>query len=367
MINITFISTYAYNYFFPGKIKHAGGNVRPFNLAKEFAKLSDYRVSCIVGDFGQPAVLEVENVRLIKVPINRPAATINVFRKLKSIHADIFLDFCASPRLLIFYLLKKMTGCRYIFLTGHDNDVTGNYREVENRLYDWAYTYGLKHADSIIGQVEEHVELLKKNYDLSSNYVLSPYFNIVPQQEKQEKQFTLWVGRAASYKNPEAFLSLVKKFPNEKFIMICNESPYDNGFMTSIREELPFLKNLKFYDYIAYPDIQKYFKTAKLLVNTSESEGFPNTFIEAAMNYTPILSLSVDPNGMLSNFKGGVCCGGDQTQFIKEFKELVRNDRKLEEYGENAYRYAEKNHQLSMAVEKIDKIIRGVLNPTDYR
>jgi glycosyltransferase involved in cell wall biosynthesis len=361
MIHIAFISTLAYNHFFPGTARQAGGHTRIVNLAKKFANLPDYRVSCLVGDFGQPEETEIDGVRLIKAPIDRPHAILKVFKKLRSVKADVYIDFCASPRLMLLRLLKKTYKSKYIFLVGSDSDVTGEYRKIANNLYYYTYNSGLKHADAIICQTPKQVKLLREKYKLSSHCVLSPYFDIEQPKKKKKKENVLWVGRAATYKNPEAFISLAQKFPGERFVMICNESLYDKEFMKTLKTRLAALKNLKFFDYIEYPDIQKFFKSAKLLVNTSKFEGFPNTFIEAAMNYTPILSLNVDPNGMLSNFKAGVCCGGDTGQFFKAFKVLVSEEGKLGEYGENAYRYAEKYHQLDAAVEKIGWIIQGVL------
>jgi glycosyltransferase involved in cell wall biosynthesis len=358
---LAFISSFSYNFFFPGAIKVAGGQTPFYNLTRKFAELSDYQVNCVVGDFGQPSVLEKDGVRIIKAPINHPLKSPQVLKALRSLDVDVYLDFCASPRLFLLRMLKTWARKPYIFFTGSDIDVNGEYRDIENIFYYWAYINGLKHADSIICQVPDQVSILKDRYNLSSELVLSPYFDILPRKLKKKKDIVLWVGRAARYKNPKAFIELVQNFPNEKFVMICNASGYDDDFMGSISRTLKNFENLSFKEYVPYTEIHKYFESAKLLVNTSDFEGFPNTFIEAAMNFTPILSLSVDPNRMLSNHKGGVCCGGDMGQLITAFKELVGNEGKLDEYGEYAYRYAEKYHQLDAAVLKIDGIIRGVL------
>lgn len=362
MINISFISTLAYNYFFPGKVKQAGGHTRFYNLARRFAERPDYNVTCIVGDFGQEKVVEKYGIRIVKAPIDNPASFFNVLKILKNEKSDVYLDFCASPRLCLLDILKKMTGCRYVFFTGHDNDVNGKYKDIENLLFNWVYIYGLRRADSIICQVPDHVTKIKNRYGLNSEFVLSPYFDILPKKLKTiEKKYILWVGRSAHYKNPDAFVDLAERFPDNKFVMICNYSKYDHGFMTGLKQRLKKILNLRFVDYVPYPEMEKYYEQTKLLVNTSEFEGFPNTFIEAAMHSTPILSLNVNPNEMLSYYNGGICCDGNWERFIESFSYLVGNEQKLAEYGRNAYDYAEKNHQLKKAVEKIDGIIKAVV------
>ena len=361
MIKITFISTLVYNYFFPGQLRQSGGHTRIYNLARRFATLPDYEVNCVVGDFGQHAAVVKDGVKLLKASVNKPIALLSVLKCLRGLNSDIYIDFCASPRLLILYLLKKIDGSKYIFLTGHDNDVSNKYREVENSIYYYAYLLGLKRADAIISQVPRHVELLKVNYGLDSHLVLSPYFDIKDKKQRK-KDIALWVGRAASYKNPQAFVDLAERFPHQRFVMICNESPYDNGFMSSLYDKIKDLKNFTFLDYVPYPDIIKYYEQAKILVNTSDSEGFPNTFIEAAINYTAILSLNVDPNGMLSQYKGGVCCNGDPGVMFEKLETLLSSEKTLQEMGNNAFQYAKAFHQLDDAVKKIDKIIRNVLD-----
>ena len=82
MIRLTFVSTLSYNYFFPGRVKQAGGQTRIYNLARAFAKKPEYKVFCITGDFGQENRIVKDNVTLIKAPIDNPGALVQVLRTL---------------------------------------------------------------------------------------------------------------------------------------------------------------------------------------------------------------------------------------------------------------------------------------------
>jgi len=361
MIKITFIATLAYNYFFPGKVRQAGGHTRIYNLARKLAEKPEFEVSCVVGDFGQPAVVVKDGVRLIKAPIDSPVSFFNVLYILWRLNSDVYIDFIASPRLLLLYILRMINKSKYIFLTGSENDVNNRYGEVENALFGRAYVFGLKRSDAVISQVPRHVEMLKRNFGIESQLVLSPYFDIQA-YEPCEKNTILWVGRAATYKRPEIFVDIVKSFLKYKFVMICNESPYDNDFMNSIKKRLPSLPNLTFHDYVTYPEMERYYKEAKLLVNTSDYEGFPNTFIEAAIHYTPIVSLNSDPNGMFSIHSCGICCNGIFQKMANAIEAIAASEEIQKRFGENAFNYAKQNHQLTDAVAKFDLIIQDVLN-----
>lgn len=361
MIRLVFISTLAYNYFFPGKVKQAGGNTRIYTLAKAFALLPEYEVFCIIGDFGQDDWIKKEGVTLIKAPIDNPLALIEVSLKIKKLKPDLLVDFCASPRLFLYYLLKKSTGLKYVFFTGHDIDVNGDYKKVENYLYYFFYIVGLKKADKVVSQVPHHKTLLLKRYNINSNLVLSPYLKII-KKEKPSPTIILWVGRAAHYKRPELFVQLAECFPLEKFVMICNKSAYDNGFMESIKDGKNLPANLEFHEYVSYPEMDSFYKKAKFLVNTSDMEGFPNTFIEAAVTQTPILSLNSNPNNILSDHGAGYFCEGSTKILGKKCYKMLQEIEKTQEAGIKAFDYAFKYHSLDRAVAQFDHIFKTIVD-----
>lgn len=359
MIRLVFVSTFAYNYFFPGKVNQAGGQTRIYNLARRFAQQEEYRVFCLVGDFGQPERVVRENVTLVKSSIDHPLGVFRVMNSIRSLRPDILVDFCASPRLAIYALLKKMIGIKYIFFTGSDNDVNGKYKEVENRIYDFFYRVGLRQADSIVAQVPLHTDLLRDAWGLKSHLVLSPYLDIRT-PESVEKDIVLWVGRSAYYKRPELFVRLAEEHPGQKFVMICNTSPYDKGFMVSIAKLLKRFSNLEFHEYVPYPEMKSFYSRAKLLVNTSDFEGFPNTFLEAAVQKTPVLSLNSDPNGMLSHYGGGIYCQGNFACMKLTLAEMLATPGLLTKQGLCGFEYASRFHRIDRAVKKMDTIFKGI-------
>lgn len=359
MIRLVFVSTLAYNYFFPGKIKQAGGHTRIVNLAKEFALRPEYDVFCITGDFGQKDYIKKEGVTLIKAPIDNPLSFINVISKIKNIKPDVLVDFCASPRLFLYYLLKKTTGLKYVFLTANDTDVNGDYKKIENRLYYYFYLIGLKNADKVVAQVPLHKELLFKRYKIKSTLVLSPYLTLT-KKEKPSPSIILWVGRAAHYKRPELFVQLAQCFPSQKFVMICNASSYDRGFIKSVKDGKNIPDNLEFHEYVPYPAMISFYEQAKFLVNTSDTEGFPNTFIEAAATQTPVLSLSSNPNHMLTEHAAGYVCEGSTDILKARCHRMLIDSEKTQEAGRKAFDYAYKYHRLERAVDQFNHIFKTI-------
>ncbi len=359
MIRLVFVSTLAYNYFFPGKIKQAGGHTRIYNLSKAFAKVSGYKVYCITGDFGQDDIIEKDGVTLVKAPIDNPFSFLQVVFILRKIKPDILVDFCASPRLFLYYMIKIFIRMKYVFLTCCDNDVNGDYQKAENNFFHFLYVRGLKKADRIIAQVPKHRRLLLQNYYMDSELVLSPYFKIT-NDTPSDKDIVLWVGRAAYYKGPDVFVALAENFPEQKFVMICNKSDYDKGFMGDINQGIHIPENLEFYEYVPYPEMDVFYRRAKFIVNTSDYEGFLFSFIEAAKNYTPILSLNSDPNEMLSMHNAGYVCNGSKKILYVRCRQMLLDNDKTKRIGKNAFDYAFKYHRLELAVDQFDRIFKSI-------
>ena len=84
----------------------------------------------------------------------------------------------------------------------------------------------------------------------------------------------------------------------------------------------------------------KFFRQAKVLVNTSVAEGWPNTFLQAGAAGTPVLSFQVNPDNYLTKFN----CG-----FIgqNQFKQILNNPRQLKTRGQNHLNYVKRYHGLA--------------------
>lgn len=165
-------------------------------------------------------------------------------------------------------------------------------------VHDLARDWGMKQASHIFTQNDEQFSKLIYNYRLSSLRMPSghelPEARISPQQRFRNKTI-LWVGNLGANKRPEKFLQLAKMMQRRewKFVMIGGRegaSSFSEIFAGSRPENLLWLGELSFQDTAAW------FDRAAILINTSESEGLPNTFIQAWLRGIPVVTLGVDPN-----------------------------------------------------------------------
>jgi glycosyltransferase involved in cell wall biosynthesis len=181
-----------------------------------------------------------------------------------------------------------------------------------------------------------------------------PNGHLLPQLPQLERETILWVGRSARFKRPSLFIDLAEIMSDEKLTMICQQATGDKKYEELVARAKQ-VKNLEFIERVPFGEIDSYFQRAKVFVNTSDSEGFPNTFIQACKCATPILSLNVNPDGFLDKYDCGISCDGDWNKFVGSLKIMLAAKR-YEELGKNARKYVEEHHDITKIVQQYKKI-----------
>jgi glycosyltransferase involved in cell wall biosynthesis len=104
--------------------------------------------------------------------------------------------------------------------------------------------------------------------------------------------------------------------------------------ISSLAEKIP---NISLSEKVSRKSIHQYFAKAKYLIITSSGEGFPNVLIEALAQGTPVVSLGIDFDSILSDGTVGYLGDGSIhsiSKFIQSTPDSVwlslsRNARQL--------------------------------------
>lgn len=213
---------------------------------------------------------------------------------------------------------------------------------------------GIKKSNLIFVQNEFQKESLEKIFNLK-NTVLLP--QLVSEKEnfiKKEDGFMniLWIGSLKEEKAPEKYIEIVNKYSgnNIEFKMIGKILDVKYNYIKELNK-----KNFCYYGPLSYRETLDLFKESHILINTSLSEGFPNTFVQAWRNGMMVISLGVNPNNLLDG-RLGFCCSTteeiiDKINFIKDNELIEKNMDYIEEY-------IEKNHTEFNFINAINKLIK---------
>ncbi len=349
-ISVCFIMPKAYPVLDPEvKGVFGGAEVDLVNLSTELAKDNKYDVNLLVADYGQNKTEIIDNVtvkKALSLKTNKVIAFFQLTFTMFKMKSRIFFLETISPAVPFTALFCKLFKKNFVSRTAHQYEFDGTYAQKKPLLYK-LYKWALKNA-SVITQNESDRKMLKNN--LNINALVMKNAHRIPTVSKNQKSHILWVGRSADFKNPYLFLELAEKFPKENFVMICQRATGDKNYQNLTRKA-DKIKNLTFYQRVPFDRINSFFSSAKLLVSTSSAEGFPNVFIQACINASPILSLNVNPDNFLIEYNCGICCSNDKQKLQTGLNFLLENKRFLE-LGENAKRYAKQNHDIEKIISQ---------------
>ncbi|MDH4203366.1 MAG: glycosyltransferase family 4 protein [Phycisphaerae bacterium] len=352
------MSPKAYPIFNPSVESVFGGaEVDLYLLATELAKDDAFEVRFVVADYGQPDEEQRENVRILKsvnFKQNSLTGAVKIWRALKRAGADWIMLETASPGVPLGRVFCRQYGCRMLYRTASQRECDGTYIR-EKPLLGRLFTRSLKKCDCVVTQNQRDQDLMHNHFGVESTVI--PNGHRIPNLAGVDKDSILWVGRSAAIKGPGRFIELAAALPEESFVMVCQKATGDTRY-DALRTAAAKLANLRFIERVPFHDIDSCFQSAKVFVNTSDSEGFPNTFIQACKAGTAILSFGVNPDYFLDTHRCGVACDFSQERMTEQLKKML-NEQRYNELGQHGQEYAAANHDIVRIAERYKDIFKG--------
>jgi len=334
-----FLSSHAHYALDPEAIRVSGGaELQVALLSKELAALG-HKVVIAGGDTGQ------QDERFFDGVMTRNAGrfhtgglldTLLALPKVITLLAKYRPDHVAvlgwTAWLYILGLLRPLFGYKLVFICGLDTEVDGSFGRSHGRK-GRLFERGVAKSDFRFAMSEYQRKLFCK-LNLSCGF----YRNLILPRAKArmaDKDIDLlWVGRCQRIKRPLLFLDLVEQLPEARCEMICPRE--DRVLWEEVATRAATLTNLTFHERVPYHEIQEHYDRAWFLVSTSEAEGFPNVMIQAAQGGAGILSLDLDPDGLIRTFKAGFCANGDFDLLVEKTLCLLENPKEASQMGRGA-------------------------------
>ncbi len=332
-------------------------------LVDELKQTGDYEISYIARNFDPHH--EAEGYRLLKVGnalgIRRGRLFLDapqLLRTLREIEPHVVYQRvgCAYGGIAAHYARRH--GCRMVWHIAHDMEVTRSRlpvtpdfldRYIDRKLLE----YGIREATDIVAQTEAQAALLKRHYGREATAVI-PNFHPFPQERivKDGPVTVVWVANLKPFKRPDVFVELVKDIGDKcdaRFVMV-GAWQGDAGWREKLRSAMESTPRLSYVGPLTQEQVNELLASAHVFVNTSRQEGFANTFIQAWMRQVPVVSLSVNPDGVFDKGAVGYC-----TQTYEALRErvlaLVLDRKRCAELGAAAQSYALERHSLRNVVQ----------------
>lgn len=324
-----------------------GAELQVALLAREFARRG-HDVILAGGDIGQPDHGMLQGVRTRNAGKfhtgNLPAmvaAVPRVARVLREEHPDWVIVMGWTAWLFVLWVLRPFIGYRLDFTCALDSEINGTYRR-EHPIFGALFEFAMRRCDARHAITQDQKKCFSNRGMDCTLYRYLVFPRKKPFVGGGKTVDFLWVSRCQTIKQPHLFLEMARSLPDASFEMIC---PAENRVLW---EEVAGLAagcpNLRFIESVPYHQVQDHYDRARIFVNTSEWEGWPNSFIQAGLGKAALLSLNVNPDGLFQKYHLGYVSDGDPQKFLQHAREMISDPQALERMQNACARFVEEMH-----------------------
>lgn len=398
-MRVCFFRHYAYPLFdreAPGRI--GGAEVRAYTFATGLSELPEFHVSFIVDSVYRRASIQhglisvhfqarrkhrttseiARNPRnWWQLPLATGHRTYESFNKRRNrmnwssadvvtrVQADIYCCFGASVETANLMRAVHHQGGQTIMFSICDQEFDDEFASQissgrsKTRLIE-ARDFAFQAADQIVVQNEEQYGKVFDQFGRTPVLIRNPV-NLQPQlgihqlPDSVPDRFVLWVGRAdTSLKRADRCIEIARRCPEVDFVVLMNR--VDEACFDQLVSDLP--QNVTVIEHIPFHLVEQLYQRATLLLNTSDFEGFPNAFLQAAKYGVPVVSFLVDPNEMCSRFGCGIAEEGDLEKTTSDLQRLWDGDPSLRQMSQSAFEYATQFHDSNERVQELGQLVR---------
>jgi len=264
--------------------------------------------------------------------------------------------------------IAKINRVNTIFHAAFDSDV-----EPRKALY-WRprwwplYAWGLSRTDRIFVQHSGQLARLKPRWQ-SKAYVLpkvcilpgilGDQINIKPHAEREK--YVAWVAMLRQHKRPDVLVEIARKLPAIRFVVCGGPTTFmtSPSYSNRVLDEFRATPNIEYLGQVAPETAQQVTDNAALLLSTSDGEGFPNTFVQAWSSGTPVISLKIDPDGVIKRLGLGAV-SGDVNRAIEDITGLMESTDRRDEIAQRARQFIVENYSASAVVRLFQRALAGV-------
>ena len=174
----------------------------------------------------------------------------------------------------------------------------------------------------------------------------------------------LWVGRAdRDCKRADRCVELARACPEVRFVAVMNRmAARDYDWLV---RHAP--RNLRILERIPWNRSDELFRAARAVINTSDREGFPNTFLQAAKFGCPIVSLTVNPDQTLTRNQWGYCAGGNLHKMAEIIRCLWQHPQRFEYVSRAGRKYVAEHHERAGCVAQLSAALNALRSPMSGR
>jgi glycosyltransferase involved in cell wall biosynthesis len=329
--------------FIQGRV--GGAERQQVKLAKALVGRG-FEVAMIVHDEGQPDGKAWDGITtyaaydpsdgIAGLRFVHPRST-GLWSAMKRANADIYYLSCATMHLGIATLFARRHARKVVFRVASNMDCDPQLPDVGDWRHKAMFRYGLRRADAVLAQTLQQQGMLTRLG--RSSRVVAPLTDVArsdrPRQHRDLQ--VLWINNFRATKRADLLLELARRMPDVRFEMVGGAYGREPAYEQA-KNEAATLPNVHFHGYLPHEQTAALYPRARVLVSTSEIEGFPNTYLQAWASGTPVIGFFDPDQTIARNGLGHAVRSLDEMQ--RMCADLLADDVKWDETSARCRDYA---------------------------
>ncbi|HTO92544.1 MAG TPA: glycosyltransferase, partial [Candidatus Sulfotelmatobacter sp.] len=289
-----------------------------------------------------------------------PRLTGNLRALLES-RAEVFYARASGMQAGLACDVARWTRAGFVFGAAHDSDAQRAMPLVPMARDRWWYARAIRRADAIVAQTAFQQHLFREQWGRES--VVIPNLVELPARlaDAGEAGAVLWLSTYKESKHPEWIVELARRLPNQRFVMagVIPPPPLTSQVFEQTRRAARELPNLEVRGHLDRASLDDFFARGALFVHTSDSEGFPNTLLEAWAHGLPSVSI-FDPDGIVARERLGEVVADAEAMAVA-VERWMADPARRRETGARARAHVERHHAPGIVADALAEVLERVI------
>ena len=340
-----------------------GAEVQQSMIAPALARRG-HRVSMICLDYGQPdgTVVDGVTVRTLHKPdaglpglrFVHPRFT-SLWQAMKRVGADVYYQRTAAVHTAYMAAFCRLLGRKSIYAGASDVDFLPGQEDIRFGRDKKIFAWGVRHVDRIVTQNDVQQKQLLDNYGIEGTVIPSCY--VPPAGARNDPRgYVLWTASIRPSKRAELALEIARRMPQQRFVVIGGPDPdrKSQDYYGRLREIASALPNVEMKGFVPFTQAEQWFNGARVVLNTSLYEGFPNTFLQAWARAIPTVAF-IDTGSRGADGEPVYDAVDDVEQATWRLERLMRDDAHWSNASRRVLAHFGASHSVGAVIDRYER------------
>lgn len=254
----------------------------------------------------------------------------------------------------------RLLGLGFVFALASDSDLAAGGELLPHPQDRVLFRLGLRGADCVVAQTLSQRRALWRACGCEAVLLRSfPAAEPPMTVAGPGGGAILWGGNLRPVKRPEWLLALADSLPEERFIVFGGAAPGQERYARRLDAALRARRNIEVLGALPPAALPAVYRRCRILLNTSEVEGFPNTLLDAWRHGLDVVA-SVDPDRLLSRGALGLTASDLPALRAALLASLRAGEAELGQRRERALAYLQASHSPARLAQEWERILLSI-------